>query len=119
MTSAAKQLQYLSVTCEASPPLRCFSQSACLAGQPPKDDTWLPPTTTFWPHQHQWHDKYCKQRNIMQVGPRRPALATDVWVAPSAVVAGDVDIFDGVCSRARKADCTESIQSDSSCACKS
>jgi carbonic anhydrase/acetyltransferase-like protein (isoleucine patch superfamily) len=32
----------------------------------------------------------------MPVGQRYPALASDVYVAPSAVVAGDVDILCGV-----------------------
>ena len=75
---------------------RAVSTSAAAAGEAPPDDTWLPPDATFYVHQYPWHDKYCRQRRVMPVGPRYPALATDVYVAPSAVVAGDVDVMDGV-----------------------
>lgn len=33
---------------------------------------------------------------MVALGDRVPALAPDAWVAPSAVVVGDVDVFDGV-----------------------
>ena len=85
-----------SLGASSGPRNRLLSSSAAAAGQPPKDDGWIPPAPKFYPHQHQWHDKYCRQKRIMPVGPRFPALATDVYVAPSAVVAGDVDILDGV-----------------------
>lgn len=79
-----------------------FSTSSASQGTPPKDDGWLPPEAAFYAHQHQWHDKYCRQRNVMSVGPRYPAIAASAYIAPSAVVAGDVDIMDGVrlCCRA-------------------
>jgi hypothetical protein len=75
-----------------------LSTSAGLRGKAPPDNGWLPPEATFYGHQHQWHDKYCRQRNVMPIGPRFPALASNVYIAPSAVVAGDVDIMDGVCN---------------------
>lgn len=73
-----------------------FSTSSVSQGTPPKDDGWLPPEPSFYAHQHQWHDKYCRQRNVMSIGPRYPAVAASAYIAPSAVVAGDVDIMDGV-----------------------
>lgn len=73
-----------------------FSTASASQGTPPKDDGWLPPEASFYAHQYQWHDKYCRQRNVMSVGPRYPAVASSAYIAPSAVVAGDVDILDGV-----------------------
>lgn len=73
-----------------------FSTSSVAQGTPPRDDGWLPPEASYYAHQQQWHDKYCRQRNVMSVGPRYPAVAASAYIAPSAVVAGDVDIMDGV-----------------------
>ena len=39
---------------------------------------------------------YCRQRQLLVLGNRVPVLAPDSWVAPNAVVIGDVDIFDQV-----------------------
>ena len=47
-------------------------------------------------------EPYCRQRQLIVLGNRVPELAPDSWVAPNAVVIGDVDIFDKVrrlCSR--------------------
>ena len=101
---------------------RCqLHKSSLSAGQPPKDDTWFPPTAVFYPHQHQWHDKYCRQRNVTAVGPRFPAMATNVYVAPSAVVAGDVDILDGVrqlqSAESGVSACTRSAEKVQICEC--
>ena len=42
-------------------------------------------------------EPYCRQRQLIVLGNRVPELAPDSWVAPNAVVIGDVDIFDKVC----------------------
>lgn len=39
---------------------------------------------------------YCRQRQLLVLGNRVPVLAPDSWVAPNAVIIGDVDIFDQV-----------------------
>ena len=39
---------------------------------------------------------YCRQRQLLVLGNRVPVLAPDSWVAPNAVVIGDVDLFDKV-----------------------
>lgn len=99
---AARLVRQLTATAEqacCSSGRRAVSTSAAASGEAPPDNTWLPPDATFYVHQYPWHDKYCRQRRVMPVGPRYPALATDVYIAPSAVVAGDVDIMDGVCNR--------------------
>lgn len=49
--------------------------------------------------QHSVHiedEVYNRQRNVINLGNRVPSLAPDAWVAPSAVVVGDVDLFDRV-----------------------
>ena len=47
-----------------------------------------------WPT-HIEDELYCRQRNILVLGNRIPFLAPDAWVAPNAIVVGDVDLFDG------------------------
>jgi hypothetical protein len=39
---------------------------------------------------------YCRQRQLLVLGNRVPVLAPDSWVAPNAVVIGDVDLYDKV-----------------------
>lgn len=39
---------------------------------------------------------YCRQRQLLVLGNRVPVLAPDTWIAPNAVVIGDVDLFDQV-----------------------
>jgi hypothetical protein len=39
---------------------------------------------------------YCRQRQLVVLGNRVPVLAPDTWVAPNAVLIGDVDLFDKV-----------------------
>jgi hypothetical protein len=73
-----------------------LSTSAVCQSPAPPDNGWLPPEPTFYGNQQQWHDKYCRQRNEMHIGPRYPAVAQNAYIAPSAVVVGDVDIMDGV-----------------------
>jgi len=43
-------------------------------------------------------EPYCRQRQLLVLGNRVPVLAPDAWVAPNAVVVGDVDLFDKVCA---------------------
>jgi hypothetical protein len=75
---------------------RLLSASAASAGPAPPDTGWLPPEPEFYGNQHQWHEKYCRQRKVLRLGPRFPAIAMDAYIAPSAVVVGDVDISDAV-----------------------
>lgn len=82
------------------------SESACVPGQAlstsafsqaaPPDSGWLPPEAYFYERQLPSHDKYCRQRNRLPIGPRYPAIAQNAYIAPSAVVIGDVDILDSV-----------------------
>ena len=50
---------------------------------------------------HVEDELYCRQRQLLVLGNRVPVLAPDSWVAPNAVVIGDVDLYDkvsgGVC----------------------
>ena len=39
---------------------------------------------------------YCRQRQQLVLGNRIPYVAPDAWIAPNAVVIGDVDLFDKV-----------------------
>ena len=41
-------------------------------------------------------EPYCRQRQLICLGNRVPELLPDAWVAPNAVVVGDVDLFDKV-----------------------
>ena len=41
-------------------------------------------------------EPYCRQRQLICLGTRVPELLPDAWVAPNAVVVGDVDLFDKV-----------------------
>jgi gamma-carbonic anhydrase len=75
---------------------RLFSSTAASSSPAPADTGWLPPEAEFYGNQHQWHDKYCRQRKVLRLGPRFPAIASDAYIAPSAVVVGDVDIADAV-----------------------
>eukprot|EP00959_Pyramimonas_sp_CCMP1952_P118500 2477779-Pyramimonas_sp.AAC.1 len=40
-------------------------------------------------------DLYNRQRTTIELGPRVPHIAGDAFIAPCAVVLGDVDIYDG------------------------
>lgn len=74
-----------------------LSTSAVNQGPAPPDNGWLPPEAYFYERQLPSHDKYCRQRNIVPIGPRYPAIAQNAYIAPSAVVIGDVDVLDSVC----------------------
>ena len=55
-------------------------------------------------------EPYCRQRQLIVLGNRVPELAPDSWVAPNAVVIGDVDIFDKVrCFSERSYHCVEHL----------
>lgn len=41
-------------------------------------------------------EPFCRQRSLVPLGPRVPTLSPDAWVAPNAVVVGDVDLYDQV-----------------------
>jgi len=41
-----------------------------------------------------WDETYNRQRSILPLEDRVPSASPDSWVAPSAVVAGDVDVYD-------------------------
>jgi hypothetical protein len=42
------------------------------------------------------HEWFMRQRQLITLGNRVPTTAPDVWVAPNAVVVGDVDLLDRV-----------------------
>ena len=46
-------------------------------------------------------EPFCRARSMMPLGPRIPTASPDAWVAPSAIVVGDVDLYDQV----RRGDC--------------
>lgn len=73
-----------------------LSTSAVSQGPAPPDNGWLPPEAHFYGRQLPSHDKYCRQRNKVPIGPRYPAIAQNAYIAQSAVVIGDVDILDSV-----------------------
>jgi len=39
---------------------------------------------------------YCMQRQMITLGERTPSKAPDTWIAPDAVIIGDVDLYDRV-----------------------
>ena len=45
---------------------------------------------------HIEEETHCRQRTIVVLEDKMPSLAPDAWVAPNAVVVGDVDLGDGV-----------------------
>ncbi len=38
----------------------------------------------------------CRQRQLIILGNRVPTVAPDTWIAPNAVVVGDVDLYEKV-----------------------
>jgi hypothetical protein len=76
-----------------------LSTSAVGQAPAPPDNGWLPPEAYFYERQLPSHDKYCRQRNKLPIGPRYPAIAQNAYIAPSAVIIGDVDILDSVRTR--------------------
>jgi carbonic anhydrase/acetyltransferase-like protein (isoleucine patch superfamily) len=56
-------------------------------------------TTASRPLQYPVHisdEPFCRQRQQIVLGNRVPVLSPDTWVAPNAVIGGDVDLFDKV-----------------------
>ncbi len=53
----------------------------------------VPPAVTSRDISEEW---YLRQRNTLTLGNRTPHSAVGVWIAPSAVVVGDVDLYDRV-----------------------
>lgn len=47
---------------------------------------------------------YMRQRSMITLGNRHPNPAVGAWISPSAVVVGDVDIYDKVSSSRRLRD---------------
>lgn len=45
---------------------------------------------------------YNRQRQFVNLGLRVPTIAPDTWVAPNAVIVGDVDLYDKVSCRSPK-----------------
>ncbi|KAL3132030.1 hypothetical protein ABBQ32_008649 [Trebouxia sp. C0010 RCD-2024] len=39
-------------------------------------------------------EPFCRQRQLITLGNRVPVIAPDTWIAPNAVLVGDVDLFD-------------------------
>lgn len=45
---------------------------------------------------HVGDELFCRQRSRITLGSRVPTLSPDAWVAPNAVLVGDVDLYDQV-----------------------
>ena len=45
---------------------------------------------------HVGDELFCRQRSRITLGNRVPTLSPDAWVAPNAVLVGDVDLYDQV-----------------------
>ena len=45
---------------------------------------------------HIEEETHCRQRNVIVLEDKMPFICPDAWVAPNAVVVGDVDLSDGV-----------------------
>ncbi len=45
--------------------------------------------------------RYNRQRNLLPIMDKVPWIQPDTWVAPNAVVCGDVDIYDKVIPSAK------------------
>lgn len=45
---------------------------------------------------HVGDELFCRQRSQITLGDRVPTLSPDAWVAPNAVLVGDVDLYDQV-----------------------
>ena len=73
----------------ASPATSCSIQAPATARFLGNSSTVAAPT-------HLEDEPYCRQRNVLVLGNRIPFLAPDAWVAPNAVLIGDVDLFDQV-----------------------
>lgn len=50
---------------------------------------------------HVADELFCRQRSRIVLGDRVPTLSPDAWVAPNAVLVGDVDLYDQVRERER------------------
>lgn len=78
LPAVASQLE-ASQASAAAPLSRVFSTSA--AAQAPV---------------HIEEEVYNRQRQLINLGNRVPTLAPDSWVAPNAVLVGDVDVYERV-----------------------
>mmetsp|Transcript_9989 Transcript_9989/g.11622 ORF Transcript_9989/g.11622 Transcript_9989/m.11622 type:complete len:257 (-) Transcript_9989:235-1005(-) len=56
----------------------------------------FPRAFSTWTEKADNADVYCRQRTTMPLGLAVPTVARDAYVAPSAVIVGDVDVFDRV-----------------------
>ncbi|KAK9843187.1 hypothetical protein WJX74_008369 [Apatococcus lobatus] len=74
------------------------SLSARTAGFEPPQASARPVTTSpaSCSPVHIEDEIFCRQRQTIPLGNRIPVFAPDTWVAPSAVVVGDVDLYDKV-----------------------
>jgi hypothetical protein len=53
---------------------------------------------------------YLRQRRSMPLGNRIPHSAADAWIAPNAVVVGDVDLLDRVGGRCTRGDAAAALR---------
>ena len=63
---------------------RSFFSSAATADSAPSSSS------------HVADEPFCRQRQLIVLGNRVPTLSPDAWVAPNAVLVGDVDLYDKV-----------------------
>jgi hypothetical protein len=66
--------------------------TACRAAQAAAVSTSVPSPSPV----HPADEPFCRQRSLVPLGPRVPTMSPDAWVAPNAVVVGDVDLYDQV-----------------------
>ncbi len=76
----------------------CDSFPACTGGLEQAQTSTRPYTTSLACSSpvHIEDEIFCRQRQAIPLGNRIPVFAPDTWIAPSAVVVGDVDLYDKV-----------------------
>lgn len=90
---AARQSQGIrSLTAVASHPW--YSSVALHLAAPACSRTLTTGSTPARSPVHIEDEPYCRQRQLITLGNRVPVIAPDTWIAPNAVVVGDVDLFD-------------------------
>lgn len=85
-----------------------FRQAALRAGRSLHGFSYWSPATSvglrgflgtgqaMMPPLHVEEETYCRQRSLIVLEDKLPTASPDSWVAPNAVVVGDVDLGDGV-----------------------
>mmetsp|Transcript_21041 Transcript_21041/g.58462 ORF Transcript_21041/g.58462 Transcript_21041/m.58462 type:complete len:291 (+) Transcript_21041:158-1030(+) len=72
---------------------RTLAGSSVVSDRFPYFDAPNGPAVTSVPIEEEW---YNRQRNLLPIMDKVPWIQPDTWVAPNAVVSGDVDLYDKV-----------------------